>query len=175
MVLATDSELVSRVEAPADQLSLFGVYPSPDGSELAVTVTADSSTPSDGGLVVLDRDGHVVGDVPAGLGPSLFSSPVWSPDGRSLAYVTHGSQGSEVAMWEIGGSTVTIVTIEQGSVGASGCLWAADGGGVLYSSVDRAAPGTSQFQTHWTVVLRNGATYQVPGGGYPLAWIAASP
>lgn len=168
--LGTAAQLLSDVGAPSSQLSLFDVYPSPDGSQVAVTVTADSSTPSEGSLVVLDRDGHVIGDVPAGLGPSGFSEPVWSPDGRTLAYVTYGTRGPELSMWNVGGSTTT-VSLNRASGNEPVCLWAADGGGVLYSSRAGGAPRADQFRADWTVVLRSGATVSAAGGGYPLAWL----
>ena len=169
VTLATTAQLLTVVGAPAGQLSLLALYPSPRGDAVAVVVAPDTRSPSNAGLVVLGRDGRVLGSVSAGIGPSGSSPPAWSPDGRSLAFVTAGDRGPELTIWTPGGSTTTSTLPDPAS--ATGvCVWAPDGGGVLFAS----AGGPSSAPA-WTVVLRHGAVITTTGPGYPLLWSGGAP
>jgi hypothetical protein len=168
VVLATTSQLLEDVAAPAGTLVLLDPVVSPDGDYLAVTVLADQRGTFDGGLVLMDRAGKVMATAIYGVGPASDSaSPAWSPDSRTVAYVTNGSRGDDLGLLGVSQSTLTQPLATGQPV--SRCVWSPDSAAVLCSTA--TVPGTGRAP-QWLVALTHGGfVYQFTGAGYPLAWL----
>lgn len=115
------------------------LYPAPDpqGDKVAVGVVPASGGLTEG-LVVLDRRGRAVAQVPVSLGPIAGSLVSWSPDGSGLAFIGSGVDGREIATWRLGGG-VSVRTVPGGGTFATRCIWSADGSAVICSAGIRGA------------------------------------
>lgn len=66
---------------------------SPDGTRIAVVAKEAGRFR----LRLLDRDGHLIADIPTGGG--IVSAPAWSPDGRLLYFVSDRDGTSQLYAW----------------------------------------------------------------------------
>ncbi len=161
--LATGSELSRDVGLPRRLAVSLAVYPAPSGAEAAVTVRPAAGG-SDAGMVILTRSGRMVAAFPArgGAGPVL-GAPVWSPSGKSVAYLsTTSSEAPQLSVWSAGRPLVSSpLPVSAGRYGA--CVWAPDGTSLLCP-----AAGGSE----WVVArAAGGKPAVVPGPGLPVAWL----
>ena len=158
VVLATAGSLNRALGRPAGTAVSLAAYPDPSGSKVAVTVRPASGGTA-AGVVVLARGGRVLSSVRASL--ESQSIPVWSPSGRSLAYLSTGA-GAELKVWTPGGPTVTS-TLPHASSPYTTCVWAPDAGAVL------CAPASGGS---WAIArTRDGHAVAERAAGYPLAWL----
>lgn len=169
VVLGTAPQLLADIGDSTSEKAALSVSPSPSGNEVAVAIFPDSTGNQNTGIVVLNRNGKVLGTTGGGLGPSLTSGgPVWSPNGQSLAYVTAGSRGADLEIWTVGGASLGQALADQAPV--SDCLWSPDGSAVLCSGYEASsgAGGTTAF----IVRSRGGPLTVTKLAGAPLAWVS---
>lgn len=172
-VLATASQLLRALHARQQPVGLDPA-PDPAGDKVAIVVQptasivatgggADLSTAPGvtGGIVVLTRAGRVIaalGGLPAG------TSPDWSPDGRSFAFVTDGS----LRIWTAGGQqTSQKLPPAPRKDSYDACIWSPDGSRILC-----ALTGPKSTGTQWVVAaVSGGPVFRTRGPGYPIAWL----
>lgn len=147
------------------------LYPAPDpqGDKVAVGVAPASGGLTEG-LVVLDRSGRTVAQVPVGLGPIAGSLVSWSPDGSALAFIGSGADGREIATWRLA-SAVAVRTVPGGGTFAARCIWSADGSAVICPAGigGRAKP-------QWYIATSTpGPVAVVDAPGYAIASMPGSP
>ena len=161
VVLATAGGLNRALGQPAGTAVSLAAYPDPSGTNVAVTVRPASGGTA-AGVVVLARGGRVLSSVRASLATQTI--PVWSPSGRSLAYLSTGTgAGAELKLWTLGGPAVTS-TLPHASSPYTACVWSPDARAVL------CAPATGGS---WAIVrTRDGHAVAVRGAGYPVAWLS---
>ncbi|MGH9057761.1 MAG: hypothetical protein ACRDYY_18170 [Acidimicrobiales bacterium] len=150
------------------------VYPDPAGDKVAVVVSPVDSTQGafpagiQGGVVILDRSGHLIGVGPPLNGPGRWqdtSHPVWSPQGRSLVYAPLMASGSAIAEWTTGGGFRTRPVADLAT--SASCLWAPNSAAILCPTDTGPGPGE-----HWLVGrTNNGRFVSVAAPGVPVAWV----
>ena len=150
--------------SPRRAVALFP-YPDPSGRKIAVQVNPISGRT--GGVVVLNRAGRVLGSVSAAFGPLAGVSPVWSADGRSIAYPAIGTSGRELTIWTIGGEART-QTFPDADLTYPGCLWSPDGSAVLCAGYR----GLNPTPQRWAIASVSGTRMaSVVAPGVPVAWL----
>lgn len=134
-------------------------FPSPSGSEIAVTVQPRGGG-STSGIVVLSRAGRVLGTVATPNGPAGSDAVSWSPSGASLAFTAVGPGGPDLSIWTVGGVRTQPF---PAAVRYSYCVWSPDGKSIL------CAGGQRQ---RWIIAsTTGGAMVQETGPGFPVAWL----
>lgn len=133
---------------------------SPDGSRIAFQVTRprmDSEGP--GGSV------SEIWMIPSGDGEAVrFTyneksdwSPKWSPDGRSLAFLSvRGASAAQVYMISVSGGEAMQITKSETSVSAF--QWSPDGSRIAYVAVEAKTPEETRAEKEgrdWTIADRN--------------------
>jgi len=157
-VLATAATLNRALGRPPGAAASLASFPSPSGSEVAVTVRPAAGGAA--GVVVMSRAGRVLATIRAPLGAQ--SVPVWSPSGKSLAYLGTGAGGgAQLNIWSAGGPAVPSKLPYVAGV-YSACVWSPGGTAVLCSDAEGS---------RWAVTrARDGHTVAVRGTGLPVAW-----
>jgi len=158
-LLATSGSLNRALAEPSGTPVALSAYPAPSGARVAVTVRPVAGRTA-AGVVVLTRGGRIIGSVRATLGAQ--SIPVWSPSGRSLAYLSAGTGGSaQLSIWSQG-RRIVISKLPYPGRAYSTCVWSPDGGAVLC-----AAGGK-----RWAITRASGGhAVTVRGTGFPVAWL----
>ena len=82
---------------PTRPVSL-SVYPNPTGDAVAVVLAPLDPSAGNVAMVVLNRQGRLLGSFPKRLGPIDGSQIVWSPGGHQLAYPTYTNTGPALAV-----------------------------------------------------------------------------
>jgi hypothetical protein len=147
----------------------LAVFPSPTGRDVAVIVRPAAGGPARG-IVVLSRTGQLIARIPGtlatGNGPAGGSAepvpPVWSPSGRSLAFLSASQSGRQgVGIWSARGHVVASeLPATNGSYG--GCVWSPDGRLILCAAADG----------DWAVASAGGGPAGAARGtGFPVAWL----
>jgi dipeptidyl aminopeptidase/acylaminoacyl peptidase len=114
---------------------------SPDGGTVAFTVSTASLTDNrnTSKIWLVPSDG---GDAKAlTTGPSSDRAPRWSPDGRSVAFISNRDGGSQI--WRVaagGGEPNKLTTV---ATGVGDFMWSRDGR-ALYVTTDVKWPGTGE-------------------------------
>jgi hypothetical protein len=160
VLLATAGGMNRALGEPAGTPVALAAYAAPSGTKVAVTVQpVAAGTP--GGIVVVDRQGRVLDRSRVMTG--VQGIPVWSPSGRSLAYLTAGAGGgTEVKVWTPGKGVVTS-RLPAASGPYGWCIWSPNARSVLC-----AAGGGVQ----WVFArARDGSVVAVRGAGLPVAWL----
>jgi hypothetical protein len=85
VLLATSAEIEADVHQSPGPANL-GVFPDRQGDKVAVRVNPTATGDRGAAVVVLDRNGRLLGAIPAGSGPIEYSQPAWSPNGTTLVY-----------------------------------------------------------------------------------------
>jgi dipeptidyl aminopeptidase/acylaminoacyl peptidase len=106
--------------------------PSPDGQWIAVVITVMDKNANRG-----DSDIWLVpakGGEPRRLtsSPSADLNPRWSPDGKSIAFIS--SRGGSSQIWRISPSGGDAVQVSRLSTGAAGVIWSPDGKYLAFTS-----------------------------------------
>jgi len=164
VVLDRAAQLNAALRQPPNTPLQILVVPSPTGELFALEATpATSGSPWDG-VIVVDRQGTILG-----AGADLQGFVSWSPNGQSLAYPEMTDGHLDIAVWTIGHQT----ELYQGPKAVSGsghrCLWAPTGDAVLC-----VAATVPRERTRWLVARlhrTNVTTYA--GSLLPLAWLPA--
>ena len=125
-----------------DTVIANGVGPrwSPDGSKIAFTGTTDPSVPyspwdSIPQVLVLNlADGSITNLTD----PATGWGPVWSPDGRKIAFLSGRDGPVELYVTEASGANPTRVTHDVGFTGTFG--WSPDGGRFAFASDQDGVP-----------------------------------
>jgi len=159
VLLASAADLNRDLGERANVPVSLAAYPAPSGARLAVVVQPTASDTA-AGIVVLSRAGRLLGTARASLAPQ--SVPVWSPSGRSLAYLTAGTRGPGLAIRTVGGSTVAR-PLPRVAGTYSTCVWSPDGVSVLCGGIDGGAWAMARAHSGHTVAVR--------GSGTPIAWL----
>jgi hypothetical protein len=159
VLVASAADLNRDLGKPANVPVSLAAYPAPSGARLAVVVQPTASGTATG-IVVLSRAGRLLGTARASLAPR--SVPVWSPSGRSLAYLTTGTRGPGLAIRTIGGRT-TARPLPQVAGTYSTCVWSPDGESVLCGGIDGGAWAMARADSGHAVAVR--------GSGTPIAWL----
>lgn len=98
---------------------------SPDGKQVAyVRVSADIMTDRFRRAIwLVDEDGK--SNRPIAQGTGMYSSPVWSPDGQSIAFTATENKQSEIRVFHL--DTQRAATLTRLPAGASNLSWSPDG------------------------------------------------
>lgn len=165
-VLATATELNLDVGQSLSKPVHLSAFPNPSGDEIAVVVDPISGGTANAPMVILDRAGGVLAVVRATAAPTEYVAPTWSPDGESLAYVTSGPHGTELAVRSGSGRLTTRVVPDTGDV-YQGCIWSPTGLQVLCGS----SSGSSSVSEWLLGNAAGGPTYLVHVIGAPILWM----
>ncbi len=164
VLLITARQLTRDLGLPRRLAVSLAVYPSPRGTEAAVTVRPAAGGPG-GGLAILTRSGRTVARLPARAGAALApGAPAWSPSGKSLAYLVTTSAGSpELSVWSACRRPLKSSPLPASAGRYGECVWAPDATSVLCP-----ASGGSP----WVIAPAGGGQPAVvPGPGMPVAWL----
>jgi len=127
-----------------------------DGSRIAYRINVvGSDRNADGVLWVMNADGSDAN----GLG-IWGRSPVWSPDGRRLAFMSEQSGGWEIYVYDFQAGTANRVT--DCSANCRWPAWSPDGRYVIYHST--TGPGSTDADTIWYVSASGGSPTRVVSG-----------
>jgi dipeptidyl aminopeptidase/acylaminoacyl peptidase len=117
---------------------------SPDGKTIAYVVTKYNMDENKGAsgiyLVSIDGKGKDVKSYAFNTGMKSSSDPVWSPDGKEIAFVADDTNGtSQVYIEEANGGRLDSLSgtpkkITSIALGASGLLWSPDGAHIAFVS-----------------------------------------
>ncbi len=132
---------------------------SPDGTAIAFRVnTAGNGRNADGALWVMDADGANA----RGLGVS-GRAPSWSPDGRSLVYMSEQQSNWEIYIYNFAEGQSYRLT--DCSANCRFPTWSPDGQAVAYHSTTKA--DTAVPETIWMTPATGGAASQLVSGASP--------
>lgn len=168
VTVATAAQLNEEVGSYPATPILLSVYPDPTGNVLAVTL--DPLHPMQGNvpLLLLTRTGNPITAFAGGVGPTYESQPVWSPDGRQLAYPTHTPTGTSLDIVTLSGTTRELPALTPSSTFGR-CVWSPDSADVVCQTQIPAPTYQWQYATPTTSRLLS-----VRSSGTPLAWIGTS-
>jgi hypothetical protein len=167
VVLATAEQLERDIGATRIGPVNLTVYPDGDGQKVAVEVNPISSELANGGVVVLDRLGHVLGTIKPDEGPTEYTAAYWSPDNTGLAYQTFSGVGTSLAVVNQRYQVATQSLEPTTSV--NGCTWSPDSAWVVCLAV---SPNTE----NWLLASNDEALtpiYSLPARNRPVVWLAA--
>jgi hypothetical protein len=167
IVLATAGQLERDLGAPPTGPVNLAVYPDNDGQKIAVEVNPLGGPLANGGVVVLDRLGHVLGTVKPDQGPTEYTPAYWSPDSTALVYQTFSSVGTSLAVVNQQYQVAT-QSLEAGT-SVNGCTWSPDSAWVVCLAV-------SPDVENWLLASNDEALtpiYSVPARNRPVVWLAS--
>jgi hypothetical protein len=169
VVLARADGVVHDLGEKAGTHVVLSIIPDPEGDKIAVVVVPDGGPAAPAGIVVLSRNGGVLGSVRVADG---VGRPAWSPGGTSLVYDASTPRQAALAVWRIGHRPVVHVARSvAGTAGGFGdCLWAVNGDGFLC-----ADSSSSEARVPWLIGRPGHASLRrVFGPSLPFAWLLAS-
>lgn len=148
-------DLLEAKVSPRDERVAFEVD---EGTSMAVSVSPD------GRQAVIDLQGSLW-VLPAGGGKAtritdLFNDarqPVWSPDGKTIAYFAYRDGGYD--LWAIAPDGSNRRKLTSGAFDDRDPAWSPDGTKIAFAS-DRGEPGKSSYDI-WTLDLASGRLEQV--------------
>ncbi|HEY3811193.1 MAG TPA: hypothetical protein VGL49_07145 [Acidimicrobiales bacterium] len=164
LVLATAGQLNADLGQDPGRPVHLSVFPDPDGDTVAVVLNPPAGGESNVGVVLLDRRGQLLAVIRPSSGPTEYSWPSWSPDGRALAYPSHGVRGSALVVWTEGGHVLARTAPDNGA-GFGYCVWAPDGSAFVCPTFESA-------QARWDLgATRGGPLSSVAAPGNPIVWL----
>jgi hypothetical protein len=169
VMLATAAQLDRDLGLHGRPPVSLDVFPSPSGHQVAVTIRPAAGGPARG-IVVLSRTGKLIARIPGPLATSRGTAyasggpipPVWSPSGRSLAFLSASQSGRQgVGTWTTRGH-LSASGLPATNGGYVGCVWSPDGRLVLCAAADG----------DWAVASAGGGPAGAArGAGFPVAWL----
>jgi hypothetical protein len=153
LMLATTSQLERALGIKDGTAVSLVPISNPQGSMVAVRVS--SMTGSASGVVVLSRNGALLGSQPLGFGWAG-----WSHSGGTLAFIRYNRAGPELIQWTVGLRSVRTALRDTSRIGPTACTWSPDDTSVI---CDGGPPGK------W-LVIRSGTFSVTAGQGQPLGW-----
>jgi hypothetical protein len=167
VVLATAGQLERDLGASTTGPVNLAVYPDGHGQKVAVEVNPVGGPLANGGVVVLDRLGHVLGTIKPDDGPTEYTTAYWSPDSTALAYQTFSSVGTSLAV--VNQRYQVATQSLEAATSVNGCTWSPDSAWVVCLAV---SPNTE----NWLLASNDEALtpiYSVPARNRPVVWLAA--
>jgi TolB protein len=158
------------------RIGVFGNSPSwsPDGRHLAFAgIRADGTRPDPAdkplGIYIASSDGKSYRRLtPRSLGEVQY--PVWSPDGRTIAFQVSRGQGFDIHIISRGGSHVRRLTSNEGFTGP---MWSPDSREIAYGvEGEKAALWVMRRDGSGKHRLRSGIG--VPANWAPGPWLVAN-
>jgi hypothetical protein len=156
---------------------LLGVYPSPDGSLLAVTVSSYKIMHSQYGAypastavgtVIVTRNGQVVLKLPEVGDYSLN----WSADSKRIATIASAGRHWAMQVWPLAGRMQQVPIAGHESQFPVQVLWSPDGSQLVLAWQRTGNTEAATLVNGWTVLdLRTKRTHDVTAPGQPAAWL----
>jgi hypothetical protein len=148
----------------------LAVYPDPKGDKLAIVLDPPDQADSNAAMVIIDRRGQILDATDDLKGPSGYTPPAWSPDGRSLAYPTFTGDGPALALWPLG-HPIIIRPAPNRFDRLSSCQWNPTGSALL------CATGAASYTDNprWLLANSNGFFLATPDTDTPLVWLGRDP
>jgi len=165
LILATAAQLNRDINQDPNQPVNLTVFPDNNGGKVAVMLNPIGGGESNSSMVILDRNGHTLGAVGPGSGPTEYTTPYWSPDNTALAYATFGSVGTTLAV--INGSYHIAAQPLQPTTSVGRCAWSPDSAWVLCLAA-------STFTENWLLASNDDTltpVYSLPARGDPVVWL----
>lgn len=106
----------------------------PDGNRLAFATSGRdlASNSFFGSVWVMDLPGGMTRRITAG--GKNESSPAWSPDSKTLAFVSNAGENKKAQIWKVGMAGGQPLVVTSIPTGASGPTWHPDGKHILFTS-----------------------------------------
>jgi hypothetical protein len=166
LLLSTAAALNGDVGSSPARPVRLSVYPNPTGDAVAVVLTPLAPSGGNVAMVVLNRQGRLLGSFPDQLGPIDGSQVVWSPGGHQLAYPTYTDNGPALAVATETGAVYTVASPASNTTFGA-CVWSPD-------STDVVCQGqTARHQAEWLYATQSTQKLiRARSPGYPLAWIS---
>jgi len=166
LVLSTAAELNEDVGSAPTRPVRLSVYPNPTGDAVAVVLTPLGPPTRNDAMVVLNRQGDLLGTFPERIGPTDGSQVVWSPGGHQLAYPTYTGTGAVLAVGTETGAVYTVVPPAPDTTFGD-CVWSPD-------STDLVCQSQAGHDHHQWLYATETTEKLIPARspGYPLAWIS---
>ena len=173
-VLTTADTLIAQLHWQPSAPITLGAVPNPTGTLVAVDASPFApqtvapgpdqaiAPPPPDGLAVYTTDGALVGVRPA-VGPHGVN---WSPDGRTLLYVS--TTGGAVTAWTPVGDVSTTMTLPKGIAALGRCVWSPDRRHAMCAGI---TPGPDAAIAAWCLLdLRAGTVRSFPQSTEPVLW-----
>ncbi len=165
-LLATSSQVNQYVGSLPSTPIQLGVYPDPSGH--AIAIVANPLTPVTGNvpMVILDRRGHLLAALSEHDSPIYGTQPIWSPNGREIAYPTYTNTGAALAIVSETG-TVQDLSAPTANTIFGQCVWSPN-------SIDVLCQSRSENRYRWLYATpTSDSLILAPSPGTPLAWTTA--
>jgi Tol biopolymer transport system component len=137
----------------------IGLTLSPDGKRLAFARTRHNES----SIVVMSAGGGGEETLLTRASPSKLYYPVWSPDGRVLAYAVYGIDKdgyfTNIEAVNVADRTTSVVSPARWR-SVSGTMWLPDGSGLILCARDRASLPNTPTQL-WHVAYPGGEPYKI--------------
>ncbi len=166
LLLSTAAELNEDVGSLPTRPVSLSVYPNPTGDAVAVVLAPLDPSAGNVAMVVLNRQGRLLGSFPKRLGPIDGSQIVWSPGGHQLAYPTYTNTGPALAVATETGAVYTVVPPAPDTTFGA-CVWSPGSTDLVCRSQTAHRHDQWLYATQTTEKL-----IPARSPGYPLAWIS---
>jgi TolB protein len=152
VLLALLAPSVLAAGSPATQMSeVKDMYPeqSPDGSRIVFQSNRDGSNQ----VWLMNSDGTGVRQITRVPGEGA-ETPVWSPDGRHIAYAVYSDEGNN-DVWVMDAEGAHAVQVTDGPGYDGHPHWTADGSRIVFNSdratPDHSAPWNERWHDIWSI------------------------
>jgi dipeptidyl aminopeptidase/acylaminoacyl peptidase len=188
LVVAAPALAQLTPEQALDRRQLSDVHYSPDGSRVVFTVTEPMhGTTANSNLWVLDARTREVRRFTASS--KADRSPRWSPDGKTLAFLSNRGEGSQIYLLSASGGEAWAFTKGKNSVGQF--AWSADGKQIAFLAEEpqtaeeeakeknkddaRVVDKTDKLSRLWIANVESGAVRQLTSGDWEVSECVWSP
>jgi hypothetical protein len=162
VTLATSAQLQRAAGLDTPGLVHLAVYPDPAGDKLAVVLDPPDNGNPNVPIVLLDRHGRLLNALSVN-GPLAYTPPMWSPDGRTLAFAAFTGVPA-LALWTPGRPPVVRPLPNSGTLPGR-CIWDFTGTANL-CTVPSATSGQQ-----WILAPTSGPLRQVTDPNTPIIWL----
>jgi hypothetical protein len=165
VTLATSAQLQRAAGLDTPGLVHLAVYPDPTGDKLAVVLDPPDNGNPNVPIVLLDRHGRLL-DALSVNGPLAYTPPMWSPDGRILAFASFTGVPA-LALWTPGRPPVVRPLPNSGTLPGR-CIW--DFTGTANLCTLPSGPAGQQ----WILAPQSGPVRQVTDPNTPIIWLPSA-